>query len=358
MLDALRKKIDAVDDELLTLLEKRAEIALAVARAKEAIGGGEFYDPKREQQVLERLVARAGAHIPPSAIRAVFREVISACLSLQQPVQIAVLGPSGTFTSVAARQLFGDAAVFRELPTIEDVFDAVARGSASRGVVPFENSTEGIVAPSLRALLEHNLQIEREHVLDVVQCLFSTQETLERVGRIYSHPQALAQCSRWLRTHAPAAQLVPVNSTAAAMHEALSDAAGAAVGARQTGERAGLRLIAERIQDLTVNQTRFLVLSPKDAAPTGEDRTLLAFSLKNGSGTLRKALSVFEAEGVNLSRLSSHPSRERAWEFYFLCELDGHRSDPPVERSLEALNGMAERVKLFGSFPRAQNTLD
>lgn len=353
MLDELRRRIDALDDQILSLLEERARLALEVGKAKAARGEAPFYDPAREHQVFDRLSAATNGPLSTAAVRAIFREIISACLSLQKPVEIAVLGPAGTFTSVAARKLFGDAAHFQERSTIEEVFDAVARGSASRAVSPLENSTEGLVGPAFRALVEHNLLIERELRLDIEHCLFSRESSLANVTQVSSHPQALAQCGRWLATNLPDARLVPSTSTAAALQQATHEAGTAAIGPRQTGEAAALKLLAEKIQDLAFNQTRFVVLSHRDAAPTGQDQTLLGFSLRDGAGALRRALGCFEAEGVNVARLSSHPARDRPWEVFFFSELDGHRLDANLARAIDALSQMAERVKLFGSFPRA-----
>ncbi len=228
-LDDLRLRIDAIDDEILALLERRADVVAGVARAK-AEAGLAAYDPARERAVLERLAQRGAGRFPRESIVAVYREVMSACLSLQAPVAVAFLGPEGTFTHIAAREIFGLAARYAEAATIEGVFDAVRRSAVAYGVVPIENSTEGSVTHAADALLEGGLFIRRELVLEVSHCLLSNAERLTAVERVYSHPQALAQCRAWLAKNLSSAQLVQTSSTAGAAREASADAAGAAVG--------------------------------------------------------------------------------------------------------------------------------
>lgn len=350
-LDDLRRRIDTIDDQLLVLLAERAGIVTDVAQAKQALGLP-AYDPEREREVLERLARTSAGRFPREAIVAVFREVMSACLAIQAPIAVAFLGPEGTFSHQAARRLFGLAVRYSEAATIDGVFDAVRRGAVAYGVAPIENSTEGSVTHAVDALLEGGVRIRRELVLDVSHCLLSARAGLPEIERVYSHPQALAQCRGWLASNLGSVQLVQTASTASAVREAGSDPAGAAVGPRLAGELYGLAILREDIQDRDENATRFVVVGREDAPRTGSDRTTLAFSLRDEPGALRRALQSFDAEGVNLSRLESRPSRQRAWEYVFLCDVEGHREDEAVARSVERLRGRCESVTLLGSYPR------
>ena len=350
-LDDLRRSIDSIDDQILALLEQRAGIVAHVAREK-AARQIPVHDPDREREILERLALKGAGSFPREAILAVYREVMSACLAIQSPVAVSFLGPEGTFTHIAARKLFGLAARYSEAATIDGVFDAVRRGAAVYGVVPIENSTEGSVTYAVDALLEGGLFIKRELVIEVAHCLLSTAEGLTAVERVYSHPQALAQCRAWLGKNLAAAQLVQTSSTAAAAREAAADPSGAAIGSSLAGELHGLPVLRERIQDRTENATRFVVLAREDAKRSGDDRTTLGFALRDAPGALRRALEIFDAEGVNLSRIESRPSQKRAWEYVFLVDLEGHRDDAAVARAVARLRDQTDSVTLLGSYPR------
>lgn len=350
-LDDLRRRIDVIDDQILSLLEQRASVLSDVARSKQA-KGLPLHDPEREREVLERLAGRGAGHFPREAVLAVYREIMSACLALQAPVTVAFLGPEGTFTHIAARRLFGLAARYSEATTIEGVFDAVRRGAAAYGVVPMENSTEGSVTWSADALLEGGVFIRRELVLDVSHCLLGHPRELTAVERVYSHPQALAQCRAWLGRNLATAQLVQTSSTSAAAREAAADPAGAAVGSSLAGELGGLPILRANIQDRAENATRFVMLAREDAPRTGDDKTTLGFALRDEPGALRKALEIFDAAGVNLSRIESRPSRHKAWEYVFLVDLEGHREDAAVARAVALLRAESESVTLLGSYPR------
>jgi chorismate mutase/prephenate dehydratase len=357
-LDALRTRIDSVDDRILTLLEERANLVDEVAKTKRAVTTApdadvRYYDPEREKRVLDRLYARGAGRFPKASIRVVFREVMSACLSLEEPLRVAFMGPEGTWSQVAAHRLFGLAARYRETMTIEGVFDAVRSGDAACGVVPVENSTEGGVTFTADALIEGDLLIQQECVLEVTQCLLSRAPSLASVKRVYSHPQALAQCRAWLFKHLPGAELVQTTSTVVGAHEALGDDTGAVVGSALAGELYGLPILRERIQDRPENATRFVVIAKEDAKRTGNDKTSIAFSLRDERGALRRVLTVLEDLGLNLSRIESRPSRERAWDYVFLADLQGHREDLAVKTGIEQLTASCAMVKVLGSYPRA-----
>lgn len=339
------------------MLGHRANVAREIAAVKRAAKAAVFHDPERERLVLERLVRHGAGNFPPDAIRAVFREIMSACLSVEEPLRVAYLGPEGTFSQMAARHLFGLQARYRECATIEAVFEAVESRDATYGVVPFENSTEGAVSMTSDALLEGNLLVRQEYVLPIAHCLLSRASTLSAIGTVYSHPQALGQCRLWIAKHLPRAQVVQTTSTAAAAREAHADDRAAAIGADLAAEIHDLRIMRSNIQDRPENATRFVVISHRDAPPTGRDRTTLAFGVAHEKGALRRVLSVLEAHKVNLTRIESRPNRKRAWSYVFLVDVEGHRSDPALEKAIAAAERCTEFVKVVGSYPRAPESL-
>jgi chorismate mutase/prephenate dehydratase len=350
-LDDLRRRIDAIDDRILALLEERADVVALVAREKQARRIA-THDPEREREVLDRLAKKGAGRFPREAIVAVYREVMSACLAIQAPVTVAFLGPEGTFTHIAARRLFGLAARYNEAATIDGVFDAVRRGAAAYGVVPIENSTEGSVTSAVDALLDGGVMIRRELVLEVAHCLLSAAPKLTSIERVYSHPQALSQCRAWLAKNLASAVCVQTSSTAGAVREAALDPAGAAIGSVLAGELYNLPVLRERIQDRAENATRFVVLAPEDAPRTGRDKTTLGFALHDEPGALRRALEIFDAEGVNLTRIESRPSKQKAWDYVFLVDLSGHREDEAVARAVARLRDHGEALTMLGSYPR------
>jgi chorismate mutase/prephenate dehydratase len=348
-----RARIDALDDTILKLLQERADVAREVAAVKRAAEIEVFHDPERERQVLDRLVKRGGDRFPPDAIRAVFREVMSACLSVEEPLRVAYLGPEGTFSQMAARHLFGLQARYRECATIEAVFEAVHSKDATYGVVPIENSTEGAVSMTSDALLEGDLLIRQEYVLPVSHCLLSRATSLSAITTVYSHPQALAQCRNWIAKHLPRAQVVQTSSTAAAAREAHADENTAAIGADIAAELHDVPIKRTNIQDRRENATRFVVVAHDDAPPSARDRTTLAFGVQHHKGALRKVLTDFEDAGVNLTRIESRPSRKAPWQYVFLVDVEGHRTDAALAVALRAAKKSAAFLKVVGSYPRS-----
>jgi chorismate mutase/prephenate dehydratase len=353
-LDDLRKRINEIDDRILELLEQRAQVVGDVAEAKRE-ASLPTYDPERERLVLDRLAARAG-RFPADAIRAVYREVMSACLALQEPLKVAYLGPEGTFSHAAARAYFGLAASYTEATTFEGVFDAVARHQAQHGVVPIENSTEGSVPHAVDALVGNDLLIRAEFELEVSQCLLTRAPGLASIERVYSHPQPLGQCRVWLAKNLGGAQLIQSQSTTAAVRDAMSDPRAAAIASSLASELYGVPILREKIQDRAENYTRFIIVSHEDAPRTGRDKTTIAFSLPDGQGrgALLRALTVFDEEQVNLTRIESRPSREKPWDYVFLADLEGHRDDGNVAKAMTRLASRCPFLKHLGSYPRAQ----
>jgi chorismate mutase / prephenate dehydratase len=353
-LDDHRKRIDDLDEQILKLLDERAGVVGDIAKAKRE-ANLPTYDPERERQVLDRLASRA-SRFPADAIRAVYREVMSASLALQEPLKVAYLGPEGTFSHAAARQFFGLAASYTEANTFDGVFDAVTRNQADYGIVPVENSSEGSVPHATDALVGGDLLIRAELDLEVSQCLLSKTSGLASIERVYSKAEALGQCRLWLAKNLSGAQLVQSPSTAAAVREALGDPKGAAIASRLASELYGLPVMRERIQDRAENFTRFVVVAHDDAARSGNDKTTLAFSLRDGHGrgALMRALAVFDEEGISLSRIESRPSREKSWDYLFLVDLLGHRDDSNVGLAIARLREICPLVKHLGSYPRAR----
>jgi chorismate mutase/prephenate dehydratase len=352
-----RARIDALDEQILGLLAERASVAKDIATVKRAAASTHdeptFHDPERERQVLERLAKKGAGRFPESAIRAVFREVMSGCLSVEEPLRVAYLGPEGTWSQLAARRIFGLSARYRECATIEAVFEIVDAGDATYGVVPFENSTEGAVSTTSDALLEGSLLIRQEHVLPIAHCLLSRARSLAAIETVYSHPQALAQCRGWIAKHLPRATVVQTTSTAAAAREAHGDETAGAIGADLAAEIHDVPILRANIQDRRENATRFVVVAKEDAPPSGYDRTTIAFGVADEKGALRRVLSALEDAGVNLTRIESRPSRKEAWHYVFLVDVEGHRNDPALARGVTAAKKHVDFVKLVGSYPRS-----
>ncbi len=354
-LSSLRQAIDAVDDQVLALLNHRAGLAAEVGRLK-AVSAPEapFHVPRREREVLARLEAANPGPFPSAAVRTVFQEVMSACLSLEKPLRVAFLGPEGTFTHLAARQQFGGSSQALPQGTIAAVFQAVERQRADYGVVPVENATEGAVESTLDAFLDSPVRICAEILLPVDQALLLRPDLdLGSVRRVYSHPQALGQCRRWLETNLPHADRVEAPSTSEAARLAREDAEGAAVASEMAAELFGLKVAETKIQDLAANATRFIVLGPKASEPTGRDRTTLLAMAQDGPGALLRLLEPLARRGLNLSRIQSRPTRRKLWEYAFFLDVEGHEADPLMAEALTDLRDACASLKVLGSYPQA-----
>jgi chorismate mutase/prephenate dehydratase len=347
----LRAAIDAVDDELVRLLNERARLVKEVGALKSALDQP-FFVPHREQQIVARLEAQNRGPFPSDALRPVFSEIISACLSLESPLRVAFLGPEATFTHMAARSRFGLSARYVPAATIGGVLVEVQKGLADLGVVPIENSTEGVVNSTLDVLMESPLTISSEIVLEVSHCLLTRSGTTDEIQKVYSHPQALGQCRAWLAANLPKAALIEVASTALAARLAKDDPVAAAVASELAGQLYDLKVAKAKIEDEVRNVTRFLVLGTQPAARTGRDKTSLMLVVKDQPGVLYRVLEPLAKGGINLTRIESRPSRRRAWDYVFFLDLDGHVDDPEVAAGIAALRGACQEVKVLGSYPR------
>ncbi len=346
----LRARIDAVDEQVLQLLNERAGLAHRIGELK---GGAPVYRPEREAQVLRRLQALNPGPLPGAAIVRLFTEVISACRALEQGLTVAFLGPQGTFSEEAALRHFGSAIRPLACASIDEAFRAVEGGQAGFAVVPVENSTEGAVGRSMDLLTTTAARICGEVALPVRQCLMSRVTDWAAIARVYGHAQSLAQCQGWLNAHLPDTERVAVPSNADGAKRAAGDDAGACLGSRAAAALYQLSLLAENIEDHPNNITRFLVLSPRGAAPSGRDKTSLIVSARNRPGAMHDLLGPFARHGVSMTRLESRPSRQGLWEYLFFVDVDGHENDAPVAAALGELEDRASFLKILGSYPAA-----
>ena len=351
-LGRLRQDIDRIDDEVLRLISERARLAHRIGEIKH----GNVYRPEREAQVLRRLVGANPGPLPDLSVQRIAREIMSACLALEQPLTIAYLGPAGTFSESAARKHFGSAPALNPCPAIDDVFRAVEAGNADYAVVPVENSSEGAIGRTLDLMLSSPLQICGEVNLRVHQNLLSRSGALGEVVRLYSHAQSLAQCHEWLNRNLAALPRTPVASNAEAARLASEDPAAAAIAGEAAAALYGLNVLAANIEDDPNNTTRFLVLAGHDAGPSGADKTSFVCSAQNKPGAVHQLLGALSEHGVSMSRFESRPARGfggSRWEYVYFIDVEGHRSDPAVTAALEELRRRAGFVKELGSYPKA-----
>jgi chorismate mutase/prephenate dehydratase len=350
----LRAGIDRADDEILALLNRRAGLVSKVADLKAALEVP-FYVPSRERQIADRLSAGNPGPFPTEAIRSVFQEIFSACLTLERRVRVAYLGPEGTFSQMAVKQQFGLAARAVPIGTIPAVFEEVARGNADFGVVPVENTTEGGIIHTFDTFLDSDLKISAEIALEVHMCLLTRAGVdVANVERVYSIPVAAGQCRRWLAAHLPRATVVESRSTADGARLAHDDPHGAAVAAEIAARLYDLTVARRNIEDSAHNMTRFLVLGREQAQPTGRDKTSLLMVTRDEPGILYRVLGAFAERGLNMSKIESRPSRRRPWEYVFFVDVDGHENNPAVAAALAEVKKACESFKVLGSYPKAE----
>lgn len=345
----LRNGIDAIDAELLRLLNERAKFAQAVGHIKD----GQIYRAEREAQVLRRLCAENQGPLKPENIEHLFREIMSACRDLEQHLRIAYLGPEGTFSQAAAYKHFGHAVGNNPCVTIDEVFRAVETGRADYAVVPVENSTEGAVSRTLDLIVGSSLKICGEVLLPIHQNLLRKTAGLDGIKHVFSHAQSLAQCQHWLNQNLPQAERVSVSSNAEAARLAAGDADTAAIAGEVAAETYGLDIIAPRIEDEPNNTTRFLVLADHDASPSGRDKTSLVLSTTNVPGAIVKLLQPLSDAGVSMTKLESRPAKSANWEYLFFVDIEGHRDDPVVANVLKEIMTRSAMLKVLGSYPAA-----
>ncbi len=351
-IQSLRQKIEAVDDEILRLLNHRAEIVQEVGKVKTELKM-DYYSPRREDEILQRLSAKNSGPFPHWAIPSVFREIISACRALEAELTVAFFGPPATFTHMACIHYFGSSVRMVPENTIQDTFEAVEREKADFGVVPIENSTEGPVSQTLDMFIRSEVKICGEIMTKISHDLLSQSGDPGDIRKIYSHPQALGQCREWLRKNFPHVQTEEAGSTAKAAQLATEDPKAAAIASSLAARIYGLKPVASQIEDNPNNYTRFFVLGRQGAERTGRDKTSILFSISHAPGTLYRVLQVFYEKGINLTRIESRPTKGKPWEYVFFIDLEGHAIDPPVAQALDQLKEHALLVKLLGSYPQS-----
>jgi len=352
-LESIRMQIEEKDRAIVSLLNDRARLSIEAGRIKNR-QKMDVYDQVQEHRVMETLVRVSNGPLTEPALRAVYREIFSVSRALQAPLTVACLGPKASFSHVACLAHFGSQAKISPTKTIGQVFEEVEKGHVSFGVVPVENSAEGSVRMTIGRLAATPLKICAEIFVRISHCLMSAAEHMEQIDRVYSHPQALAQCHAWLAAHLPQASLLETDSTAGAVLRAREDTHAAAIGSKMAAQTYALPLLAEGIEDHPSNTTRFLVMGKGASARTGNDKTSILFGTPHVPGALYTALGVFATANINLLRIESYPARDCPWEYFFFVDFAGHVQDATVARCLEEMKKRTAFLKVSGSYPRGE----
>lgn len=350
-----RNQIDAIDEQILKLVNERANHARHIGELKE---DGVIYRPEREAQVLRRLAEMNAGPLSTEAVANIFRGIMSNCRALEKELTVAFLGPIGTYSEEAALRQFGEGRSAVVCGSIDEVFRTVEAGQADYGVVPVENSNEGAVGLTLDLLLSSPLKICGEVTIPIHHCLLSAQSDIHKISHIFSHAQSLAQCHEWLNRVVPnvTREAVVSNALAAKMAHELVTAENtfvAAIASKRAAELFGLNILAENIEDDPKNTTRFLVLSPHHVAASGNDKTSLVMATKNEPGAILALLSPLAQHGVSMTKLESRPSKMGMWEYVFYVDIEGHCQDPSVAAALKDIESRASYLKQLGSYPVA-----
>jgi chorismate mutase / prephenate dehydratase len=349
-LELIRKRIDEVDTKLLELLNQRADLVHEVGVVKKQ-AGLTIYAPEREEVLLKGLERKNKGRLPATAVRAIYREIMSAALALEKGLSIAYLGPQATWSHQAARAKFGASVDYSAQANIGDVFDQVARRRADYGVVPIENSVEGAVNHTLDLFMDSELKICAQILLRIEHNLLSN-EAKQKITKIYSHPQVFGQCRKWLKANAPDAEWVEVSSTTRAAEQASREAGTGALAGAMAAELYGLEILERSIQDSPNNTTRFLVISHATCPPTGADKTSLMFCVQDRVGALYSAIEPFNRLKLSMSKIESRPSKRKNWEYFFFVDIEGHCDDEQVKSAISELEKHCTFVKVLGSYPR------
>jgi chorismate mutase/prephenate dehydratase len=354
-LEELRVRINELDKQIQALLNERATCAQQVAEAKQQEGDDSgYYRPEREAEVLRAVRERNQGPLPDDEIVRLFREIMSACLALEQPLTIAYLGPEGTYTQAAALKRFGHSVRLEPLAAIDEIFREVEAGSADFGVVPVENSTEGVISHTLDMFLRSSLKICGDVELRIHHQLVTRAESLDRIQSVRAHQQALAQCREWLDAHLPGVERIAVSSNAEAARLASEDDAVAAIASDAAAEMYALGILSANIEDYPNNTTRFLVIGDQDVKPSGKDKTSFMVAVQNKPGALYSLLEPVARHGVSMTRIESRPSRVGMWDYVFFVDVEGHVEDKDVAAALDELRKEASLLKVLGSYPKCE----
>jgi chorismate mutase/prephenate dehydratase len=345
----IRKKIDELDKKVIDLLNERTKLALAVGKVKVETGK-EIYAPDRESEIYRRIDEYSKGPMPKDALKTIYREIMSASLSLEKPLTIAYLGPEATFTHLAALSKFGSSVGYVPVQGINQIFQEVEHKRADYGVVPIENSIEGAVNHALDMFFESDLKICSEILFKISHNLMSNSDK-KQIRRVYSKSEVFGQCRIWLETNLPGVELVEMPSTAAAAQRAQSEVGAAAIGSALAATLYNLPIIKEDIHDFARNVTRFLVISRQMTAPTRQDKTSILVSVKDKVGALYELLRFFKSCGVNMTKIESRPSKKKIWDYYFFIDFEGHAETPRVRKMLDNIEGKVKFLKILGSYP-------
>lgn len=348
-LKKLRQEIDQVDKKITALLNLRAAVAKKIALTKSKAGKS-VYSPDRENEVLQKISGESRGPLPQKALEAIYREIMSASLSMGKSLKIACLGPEASFSHLAALKRFGSQVKFLPCASITDVFLEVERGAADYGVVPVENSIEGAISHTLDMLADSDLKICRQVTLDISHNLLANCPK-NKIKRIYSIQQVLGQCRKWLQTNFPGLETVEVSSTTRAAQVAAKEKYSACIASQLAAKIYHLKVLASDIEDSPHNFTRFLVIGKEDVVQTGRDRTSIIFSIKDRVGALHDMLVPFKKNKINLTKIESRPSKKKAWDYYFFMDLQGHWNNPRVKKALAELENKCKFLKILGSYP-------
>lgn len=348
-LEDLRKKINALDEKMVTLLNERAQLSMAVGKHK-IENKKAIYAPDREKEVLKRLASLNKGPISNESFEAIYREVMSSSLALEKDLTIAHLGTKGSFTHAAANKKFGSSVCYEECSSVFDVFRKVEQGQCDYGVVPVENSVEGAVTDTFDLLVDSDLRICAQILIKIEHYLMAKTD-IKSIKKIYSNPQVFGQCRTWLLQNLPEVGLIPVASTTMAAQKASKEKGAAAIASNLAAKVYDLKVIKGNIQDIAHNSTRFLVVAKQDVPATGKDRTSILFSIKDKVGTLYAMLTPFYKNKINLTKIESRPCKKRAWDYYFFVDFEGHRDDAKVKKALDQLEEMCKYLKVLGSYP-------
>lgn len=353
-LEQLRDQIDSIDKQLLGLFNQRAQCAMEVAEVKKAADADAvFFRPDREAQVIKRLKELNQGPLSDDEVGRLIRELMSACLALEQPMKIAYLGPQGTFTESAALKHFGHSVSTLPMSSIPDVFNAVESGHADYGLVPVENSTEGVVSHTLDMFIDSPLKICGEVEIRIHHHLANQSQNPDDIRQIYSHQQSFAQCRRWLDQNFPATERIPVSSNAEAARIAAENPEAAAVCGEPAVQAFGLRNCFENIEDVSDNTTRFVIIGDQQVGVSGDDKTSLLVSTKNQPGALLALLQPLANNGVSMNKIESRPAPSRKWTYVFFIDVDGHQDNERLSAALKELHDQTSLFKILGSYPRA-----
>jgi len=348
-----RREIDQIDQELLNLIHERSKLVINAGKIKKKSGDKTFYRPDREASLIKTLQKKNQSLIPSENIKFIFKEIISACFTLEKKIKVYYLGPKGTFSEIATTTHFGSSVDTVEVENIRDIFKEVTKNKNAYGMLPFENSIEGMVNQSLDCLIESDLKICSELELPIEHCLISSEKNIKNIHTVYGHPQALAQCQNWLSKNLPKVKTVEAESSARAAQLVKNKSGKSSIGPKKISEIYSLNLLKEKIHDQITNTTRFLVIGNEFPDKTSEDKTSISLSLKNEQGALLKVLQIANKNKINLTNILSRPVKKNKWQYSFFLEFSGHASDKNVLNLVKELQKVCHDLKVLGSYPAA-----